>query len=155
MNSEDCIFCKIVKGEAPCHKIWEDEKHLAFLSIFPSTEAFSVVAVKEHFSSYAFDASDEVYFGLARAARSVGRLLDKSLPDVGRTGLIMEGMGVNHLHAKLFPMHGVSKTGEWIKYEPKVDKYFDRYEGYISTHGGKRVDDTILANLAEKIRNVE
>ena len=31
----DCIFCKIVMGQAPCHKIYEDENHLAFLSIFP------------------------------------------------------------------------------------------------------------------------
>jgi hypothetical protein len=40
---ETCIFCNIVNGEAPCHKIWEDAKHLAFLSIFPNTQGFSVV----------------------------------------------------------------------------------------------------------------
>ncbi|MEG0280952.1 MAG: diadenosine tetraphosphate hydrolase, partial [Morganella sp. (in: enterobacteria)] len=28
-----CIFCEIVAGNAPCHKVWEDEKHLAFLSV--------------------------------------------------------------------------------------------------------------------------
>ncbi|MSS74432.1 diadenosine tetraphosphate hydrolase, partial [Candidatus Pacearchaeota archaeon] len=35
---ENCIFCKIVKGESPSHKLWEDSKHIAFLSIFPNTE---------------------------------------------------------------------------------------------------------------------
>lgn len=35
-----CIFCEIVAGKAPCHRIWEDEKHLAFLSIFPNTQGF-------------------------------------------------------------------------------------------------------------------
>ena len=59
-----CIFCDIVKGKLPCHKIWEDEKHLAFLSIFPNTEGFSVVIPKQHYSSYAFEQSDEVLSGL-------------------------------------------------------------------------------------------
>ena len=38
---QDCIFCKIVSGEASCHKIWEDELHLAFLSIFRILKVFS------------------------------------------------------------------------------------------------------------------
>ena len=41
-----CIFCQIVEGKAPCHKIWEDEHHLAFLSIFPNTDGFTVVIPK-------------------------------------------------------------------------------------------------------------
>ncbi len=41
-----CIFCQIVEGKAPCHKVWEDEHHLAFLSIFPNTDGFTVVIRK-------------------------------------------------------------------------------------------------------------
>lgn len=52
---DNCIFCKMVNGEEPCHKIWEDEKHLAFLSVYPNTEGFSVVITKQHYPSYAFD----------------------------------------------------------------------------------------------------
>ena len=47
---ENCIFFKVV-GEMPCYRIWEDEKHLAFLSIFPNTEGFSVVMPKKHFQA--------------------------------------------------------------------------------------------------------
>ena len=101
---DDCIFCKIVSGEMPAHKIWEDEKHLAFLSIFPNTKGFSVVISKEHYSSYFADIPDVILQGLMGAARKVAQLLDKNLDDVGRTGLIFEGFGVNHMHAKLFPM---------------------------------------------------
>ncbi|MGV3469642.1 HIT family protein, partial [Limnobacter sp.] len=50
-----CIFCEIVSGQQPSHKIWEDDKYLAFLSIFPNTEGFSVVIPKKHLSSYLFD----------------------------------------------------------------------------------------------------
>ncbi len=110
---EDCIFCKIAKGEAPCHKIWEDDKHLAFLSIFPNTEGFSVVITKDHHSSYAFDLSDEVMTGLMLAVKKVAKLIDAKLEDVGRTGMMFEGFGVDHIHAKLFPMHGTENLTEW------------------------------------------
>ena len=148
---EDCIFCQIVQEKAPAHKIWEDDKHLAFLSIFPNTKGFSVVITKEHFPSYVFDVPEDVYVALLKAARTVGKLLDSKLEDVGRTGLMTEGFGINHLHVKLFPMHGTVMK-EWRPINSRVDKYFEKYEGYISSHGYKRADDTELAELAKKIR---
>jgi diadenosine tetraphosphate (Ap4A) HIT family hydrolase len=148
---EECIFCKIAKGEAPCHKIWEDEKHLAFLSIFPNTEGFSVVIPKKHYPSYAFDLPENVLKDLVIAAKTVGKLLDSKLPDVGRTGMFFEGFGVDHVHAKLFPMHG-TKAKEWKPFHSNVDKYFEKYEGYLSSHNYKRADDKKLAELAKKIR---
>src|SRR5260221_7256783 len=140
MTDDNCIFCKIVKGEAPSHKIWEDDNYLAFLSIFPNTEGFSVVITKDHYPSYAFDLPDKVLTGLVLAAKKVGKLLDSKLEDVGRTAMMFEGFGVNHMHAKLFPMHGTDKE-DWEQFASDVDKYFDKYEGYISSHNGKRVDD--------------
>ena len=148
----DCIFCKIASGEAPSHKIWEDEKHLAFLSIYPNTEAFSVVITKEHHPSYPFDLGDQALTGLVLASKKVAKLLDSKLDDVGRTGMIFEGFGVDHVHAKLFPMHGTSDMSEWKQLKSKVDKYFEKYEGYISSHDYKREDDNKLIELARKIR---
>ena len=147
----ECIFCKIVKGEAPCHKLWEDEKHLAFLSIFPNTEGFSVVIPKKHYPSYAFDLPDSVLKELVIASKKVAKLLDTKLGDVGRTGMIFEGFGVDHVHTKLFPMHGTNMK-EWKPMHSSVDKYFEKYEGYISSHDYKRADDKKLAELAKKIR---
>jgi len=148
---EKCIFCKIIKGESPCHRIWEDDKHLAFLSIFPNTEGFSVVITKNHYPSYVFDLSDNILCNLMVASKKVAKLLDSKLDDVGRTGMILEGFGINHAHAKLFPMHG-TKMEEWESLKSNVDKYFEKYEGYISSHDYKRADDMELSKLAEKIR---
>jgi diadenosine tetraphosphate (Ap4A) HIT family hydrolase len=153
-HKENCIFCKIVSGESPCHKIWEDEKHLAFLSIFPNTEGFSVVITKDHNSSYLFDLSEEVVNGIVHAARQTAKLLDEKLEDVGRTGMMFEGFGVDHIHAKLFPMHG-TVADTWEKRSSNVEKYFEQYEGYISSHDYKREDDEKLAKLAKKIRGEE
>lgn len=149
---EECIFCKIVNGEAHCHKIWEDKKHLAFLSIFPNTEGFSVVITKKHYSSYVFDLPDKVLTDLVIASKKVAKLLDEKLEDVGRTGMIFEGFGIDHAHTKLFPMHGTENVKEWKPIKSNVDKYFEKYEGYISSHDYKRADDTKLKELAEKIR---
>ena len=150
----DCIFCKIVKGESPCHKIWEDEKHLAFLSIFPNTDGFSVVIPKKHFSSYAFDLQDNILSDLVIACKKVAKLIDSKLEDVGRTGMIFEGFGVDHVHAKLLPMHGTENVKEWVPIKSNVDKFFTKYEGYISSHDFKREDDGKLKKLAERIRGV-
>ncbi|MFH1170737.1 MAG: HIT family protein [Candidatus Vogelbacteria bacterium] len=146
----DCIFCKIVKGEASCHKIWEDGEHLAFLSIFPNTEGFSVVITKKHYPSYAFDLPESVLANLTLASKKVAKLIDSKLPDVGRTGMIFEGFGVDHVHAKLFPMHGTNDP-VWKPRKSNIDKYFEEYEGYISSHDYQRADDAKLAELAKKI----
>ena len=148
---EDCIFCKIVAGEAPCHKIWENDDHLAFLSIFPNTEGFSVVISKEHHDSYLFDLPENVVHGIVTAAQKTAKKIDAAYDDVGRTGMIFEGFGVNHIHAKLFPMHG-TQSDEWGQHTSNVNKYFKRYEGYISSHDHTRADDKYLAAVAKKIR---
>ncbi|SKA38457.1 Diadenosine tetraphosphate (Ap4A) hydrolase [Marinactinospora thermotolerans DSM 45154] len=150
----DCVFCRIVSGDAPCHPIWEDERHLAFLSIFPNTEGFSVVVTKEHLSSYVVDLGDDSYLALHLAAREAARRLDAAFPDVARTGIIYEGYGVDHAHAKLFPMHGTSGNSgaDWRAVESDVDLYFERYQGYLSSHDHGRADDDELARLARRIR---
>lgn len=155
MTEHKCIFCEIVAGRAPCHKIWEDEKHLAFLSIFPNTEGFSVVIPKKHYSSYAFDLPNEVLKDLIIAAKTTAKNIDEAIPDVGRTGLIFEGFGVDHVHAKLFPLHGTADMATWKPIKSNVDKFFEKYEGYISSHDHTRADDKQLALLATKIRAVK
>lgn len=158
--ASDCIFCQIAAGEAPSHKVWESDTHLAFLSIFPNTQGVTVVIPKEHHPSYAFDLPDAALEELVLAAKQVAKLLDAKLEDVGRTAMVFEGFGVDHVHAKLFPMHGTrSATKEgWKPIEshahipPEARKYFDRYEGYVSSHDYERADDAALAALAKKIR---
>lgn len=148
----DCIFCRIVDGTSAGHIIWQDDNHLAFLSIYPNTKAFTVVITKEHYPSYAFDLPDEILSGLVIASKKVGKLLDSKLDDVGRTGLILEGFGVDHVHAKLFPMHGTGHLSGFKQMNSNVDKYFEIYEGYISSHDYEREDDEKLAGLAARIR---
>ncbi len=149
---DECVFCSIVEGNAPSHTIWENEEFLAFLSIFPNTEGFSVVIPKKHYPSYAFDLPDEILIKLTLAARETAKLLDEKLDDVGRTAMIFEGFGVDHAHAKLFPMHGTASIPKWKPIVSFQDQYFEKYPGYISSHDYIRADDKDLEKLARKIR---
>ena len=147
----DCIFCKIVKGEAPSHKIWEDDKHLAFLTIFPNTQGFSVVITKDHYPSDIFKLPKDIMLGLTVAAKNAAAVLEKGLDDVGRVGMIFEGFGADHAHAKLFPMPG-TKMDKWEAIHSDIKKYFKKYEGYISSHDYDRADDAELAKLSKRLR---
>jgi len=151
--ANQCIFCAIVKGLAPAHKIWEDENHLAFLSIFPNTLGFTVVIPKQHYGSYAFEQNDQVLADLVLATKKVAQILDGYFPDVSRCGMFFEGFGVDHLHSKLFPMHGTGDLENWQMIESEnFNKYFDKYPGYLSSNNSDRADDQMLSDLAAKIR---
>ncbi len=150
---EITIFHKIVSGEAPCYKIWEDKNHLAFLSIFPNTVGTTVVIPKKYQPSYFAETSDEALSALIVAAKKVAKLLDEKLVDVGRVGLVFEGFGVNYLHAKLFPMHGTASQ-DWhpIESQDRKNLIFDKYPGYISSHDAKLEDSDFLDKLAAYLR---
>lgn len=101
----DCIFCKIVEGKIPCHKVWEDENYLAFLDINPQVQGMTLVVPKKHTTSYFVDNTKETMTDLIEAAQKVAVILDTKLDNVKRTKLVFEGIDVDHLHAKLYPMY--------------------------------------------------
>lgn len=150
---KNCVFCQIVAGQVPAHIIWEDTEHLAFLSIFPNTKGFTVVAAKTHHGSYAFEQDDQVLSKLILATKRVAKLLDSYFKDVARCGMFFEGWGVDHLHTKLFPMHGTGDVKHWQMIESKkIRTYFEIYPGYLSSNDSHRADDKELAELAKKLR---
>ena len=150
----ECVFCKIVSGDLSAHIVWQDENHVAFLTPWPNTVGFTVVIPKEHRPSYAFDNDDKILTDLTLAAKKVGKMIDAAFEDVGRTGLIYEGFGVDHLHAKLFPMHGTGNMQEWKEIKSNTDIYFEKYEGYIASNDSKKVSDEELEKVAKKIREI-
>ena len=150
-----CIFCEIVQGNIPVASFWEDEEFLAFLSIDPNTEGFSVVIPKQHFGSDVLKMPDEVLKEFIIASKKVSKILENYYPDVGRVGLIMEGTGIDHAHIKLVPMHETEhmKKGEWKQYISEQEQWFPKYEGWISSAGGPLADKEKLKELSDKLKN--
>jgi diadenosine tetraphosphate (Ap4A) HIT family hydrolase len=145
----DCIFCKIVRGEIPSHKVYEDKDFLAILDISPNTRGVTLVLTKKHYPSYAFDMPDDVYKNLLLVTKKVAKTIDKAL-GVKRTAMVMEGMEIDHAHIKLYPIHGLKESFEEIWAPKKI--FFEKYEGYVTTQLGPRADDKELEQLAKKIR---
>lgn len=151
-NQPDCIFCKMVAGELPSHQVWESDTHLAFLSIFPNMKGVTVVIPKEHLGSYIFEQDDQAIAEQMVASKQVAQILD-SYFEIDRCGVVFEGFGVDHLHTKLYPLHGTGDLTEWKKIEStNNNQYFERYPGYISSNDSHRADDDELATLAAKIK---
>jgi diadenosine tetraphosphate (Ap4A) HIT family hydrolase len=128
----DCIFCEIKTNPHNHYTIWEDDDYMAFLSIYPNTDGVTVVIPKSHYSSNVDKINNKVLVGLVIAAKEVTSLLKLAFPDVGRFAFVIEGLGVNHLHIKLFPLHGTADPQR--KFKSKINVYSATYEGYISTH---------------------
>lgn len=145
----DCIFCKIVNGEIGSAKIWEDKEFLAILDVMPNTEGMTLILTKKHYDSYAFDMPEGIYSRFMSASKKVAKILENGL-GVARVAMVMEGMGINHAHIKLYPLHGVKERFKEMWAKEKV--FFDKYEGYISTQTGEKADMGKLKKLAEKIK---
>ncbi len=141
----DCIFCKIIKGEIPSAKIWEDKNFLAILDAFPNTKGMALLMPKKHFDSDAIEMDDKTYKNFFLAAKKVAKILKKGLK-VNRVAIVMEGMGVNHAHIKLYPLHGVGPKFKAILGKKNV--FFDKYQGYLTTQMGPIADLKKLKKLA-------
>jgi histidine triad (HIT) family protein len=100
MNSKpDCIFCKIVKGEIPCYKIYEDEKFLAFLDVAPFTEGHTLVIPKKHYR-WVWDVPNLEKYILV--VKKIVNHYQKVFKDEF-VGSVVWGMLVPHAHIQILP----------------------------------------------------
>ena len=128
------VFAKMLRGEIPCHKLYEDDDTLAFLDIMPRSEGHALVITKAKARDL-FDVSPEA---LAKLMAVVQELAPKIKDAVGADGVLIQqfngpaaGQTVFHLHVHIVPR----KEGEPLK-----------------PHAGKMEDQAKLAATAEKIR---
>jgi len=116
----NCIFCKIVAGEAPCHKIWEDDHFLAFLDINPINPGHTLLIPKKHYSDV-FEMNEETYKGIFEAAKLLATKI-RGVFDAPKMGLAIEGFGVDHVHIHLVPVYnGNELNPERAKEMPEVE----------------------------------
>lgn len=143
--ADKTIFDKIVSGEIPSYRVWEDDNYLAFLTPFPNTPGFAVVVPKKNPGDNYIDVDEAAYSGLLLAARKVAVAIRKAF-NIKRVGLVLEGQAVPHLHVKLIPLHG---DGGVHKHEPVFD---ETYQGYLTTAEGPQMDEVRLKEIQQKIQ---
>ena len=131
---ENNVFAKVLRGEIPCHKIYEDEDTLAFLDIMPRTDGHALVVTKEKARDL-FDVRPEALAKLMAVVQKLAPVIQEAM---GAEGVLVQqfngaaaGQTVFHLHVHIIPR----KEGEALK-----------------PHAGKMEDQVKLAATADKIR---
>lgn len=96
----DSIFTKIIKGEIPSYKIYEDDKVLAFLDVYPKQPGHVLVVPKNQVDLI-WDLDDELYQYLWAVSKKIAEHMGSVLGR--RIGVQVEGIGVPHTHVHLIP----------------------------------------------------
>ena len=100
---KDSIFSRIITGEIPSHKIYEDDKTYAFLDIHPIQPGQALVVPKKQVG-FIWDLEPEDYRALMDTVQKVGQRIKAVFPEKSRVGVYVEGLDVvDHAHVKVFP----------------------------------------------------
>lgn len=96
------IFTKIVKGEIPSYKIFEDERFYAFLDINPMAKGHTLVIPKKEVD-YLFDIDDEMLKEMIVLSKKIAKAIEKAI-ECNRVGVMVVGLEVPHAHIHLIPI---------------------------------------------------
>lgn len=116
MKDENCIFCKIVAEEIPSHKIYEDDKFIAFLDIKPVNIGHSLVVPKKHCINI-FDTDAETLAGAMKVAKKIAAKL-KTVTGAEGINIHMNneesaGQAVFHTHIHVIPRYTGDGFAHW------------------------------------------
>jgi len=100
------IFSKIISGDVPAYKVFENENFLAFLDIFPLAKGHVLVIPKKE-TDYLFDIFSDEYLELWKFVQQVAKAMDMVI-DCKRIGVAVIGLEVPHAHIHLVPLNNVS-----------------------------------------------
>ena len=127
---EDCLFCKIIKGEIPSYKIWEDRNFFAFLDINPINPGHTILVLKKHLG-YIFDLEEPLYSETFKTIKKLSKPLKKAT-EAKRIALAIEGFTVPHIHIHLVPANRVND---------------------LDPNRARKANPEELSKMAEKIKN--
>ena len=135
-----CIFCRIARGEIPCHEVIREDGLLAFLDLGPIRPGHTLIVPEEHHDCFD-EAPGELVSRIALLGRRIARA-QKRMTGVERVAFMFSGGDVPHVHAHIFPM--VEKT----------DITSRRYiaEEVVTIRPIPRADDSDLAATVRELR---
>jgi histidine triad (HIT) family protein len=138
-TKEKCVFCGIVSGEIQSHKIYEDQKFIAILDIFPATPGHTILMPKKHYDSF-FKMPDMDRIQLFETAKKIAEIVMKVM-DVDSFNLIVfEGKQSNktvnhdpHIHIiPRYPHDGLNLNPPRSRYaEGQVEQIYSRIARHL------------------------
>lgn len=103
--TDDCLFCRIARGELPSHRVHEDEHLVAFLDLHPIRPGHTLIIPRAHHVWFE-DLPEDLAARIATCAQRLARHMKQIYP-VERVALFFTGIHVAHAHAHVVPMHHV------------------------------------------------
>lgn len=100
-SGEASIFTRIINGEIPSHKVYEDGLTFAFMDIYP-TQPGQVLVVPKRQVDVVWDLEEREYQAVMATARRVAQRIRQVYPEKARVGMQIEGLDVAHAHLKIF-----------------------------------------------------
>ncbi|MBE6115188.1 MAG: HIT family protein [Erysipelotrichaceae bacterium] len=116
------VFCKIVNGDIPCYKVYEDEVCLAFLDVNPVSKGHTIVVPKQHFEE-ALDCDMEVYLHIMKVVKTLATTwvnkLDAKGCNIVTNAKEVAGQTVPHFHVHIIPRYSDEDgyRAEYVKQE--------------------------------------
>lgn len=102
---ENCLFCRIARGELPAHRVHEDAHLLAFLDLHPIRPGHTLIVPKAHHVWFE-DLPEDLAARITLCAQQLARHMKQIWP-IERVALFFTGIHVPHAHAHVVPMHHV------------------------------------------------
>ena len=111
---EDCIFCKIIEGEIPSHKVYEDENVIAFLDTNPTSKGHTLVVPKEHVENiHEASGMDYIWDPIVKVSNAVKDAFNPEGININQNNGEVAGQEVMHMHFHVTPRY----TGDEIEIE--------------------------------------
>ena len=119
---DNCLFCKIIKGEVPSQKIYEDDKVQVFLDINPTTNGDSLLVPKEHYVTYD-ELPDDLILHMRDVAKKIELINREKLGAEGLTLINNNGIGqeIKHFHIHLLPRYQMEDFIHQVKKESLME----------------------------------
>lgn len=128
--NDDCIFCKIIKGDIPSRTVYEDDDYKAILDVSPASRGHVIILPKNHVANV-FEADEEVYAGAMKVAKKIAAALKKVFNCDGINILQnngeVAGQTVFHLHVHVIPRYKDDTVNiTWKQHDDfDLDKVFE------------------------------
>lgn len=109
---EDCIFCKIIEGEIPSHKVYEEENVIAFLDANPTSKGHTLVVPKKHVENiHEASGMDYMWDAIVKVSNAVKEAFDAPGMNIDQNNGEIAGQEVMHMHFHVTPRY----TGDEIE----------------------------------------
>jgi histidine triad (HIT) family protein len=130
----DCLFCKIVAGEIPSHKVYEDDFVYAFLDIYPCSEGHTVVLPKQHFSKFT-EMNEKEASALFSSVNTIAKVVENTMEikgsNIGMNNGLVAGQTVPHVHVHIIPRNENDNGGSMhsiVETKPNTDNLVELAE---------------------------